>query len=115
MINDEIYNKYNLVSVENRIRINMLKKISKILTFSEPKFLRSKFLYNSEMGKRDLRNADLLHIEKYVSIAAKSLFVLGSKDYNSFLNYVKKINERIPQINIVNKIILYVKNVMLCN
>jgi hypothetical protein len=108
---EEIYKKYSLVSVKNRIRINVLKLISKIRTSKLPDYLTTRFISNHESGKRDLRFADNIIINTYDKLANKSIFVYGIKDYNGYLNYSKSFDKNLC---IINKIKLYVKNVI-CN
>jgi exonuclease III len=111
---EKLLEDHKLVSARNRVRINVIKLISKINSCKKPAYLGTRFLKYSETAIRDLRNADNIKINEYKLIAKKSLFVLGVKDYNGFINYFKNIpdKKKYEKMSIINKIILYVKHVI---
>lgn len=113
---EKLLEDFKLLSASNRIRVNVIKLISKINLYKMPSYLGTRFLKYSETAIRDLRNADNIKMNVYSKIANKSIFVLGVKDFNGFINYFKNIPDKknFEKMSFINKVIIYVKNV-LCN
>lgn len=113
MLNDkytemsELYEKLRVVSVSDRIRINVLKLIDKLVRNKTPKKLANEFVVLNTIRNRILRNDDCLSYKSFKKQAAcRSIFFNGIIEFNKLIKYIK-ISKK---CNFIKSCILYVKN-----
>lgn len=102
---NELYDKIKVVTVKNRLRVNSIKLIEKIMSKGIPN-LKDKFILYSDWRSRLLRSAPKISVPKFnCGAARRSIFMEGIIDYNDFTDYRKKY----PLNNFIVNCIKFVK------
>ena len=92
---NELYDNLKVVSVNDRIRINVLKLIDKLVTHRVPVKLANEFIVLNTIRSRILRNADCLKYKSFKKKAGcNSIFFKGIIEYNSFKKYIRNAKNK---------------------